>query len=111
MYLNLKFVVVVYLLQLCACHLVRMKVYVLLQECVHAKVDGLAVIVQYVCTCNMCTPYYTLEVNNMLNFNLSITAVCSPSCQNGGSCIQTGVCSCPNGWTGSICETGVDKSG
>ncbi len=30
---------------------------------------------------------------------------CMPSCQNGGNCMQPGVCSCPLGWTGVRCGT------
>ena len=34
------------------------------------------------------------------------TAVCSPSCQNGGTCTRPNVCQCPAGWTGSRCQYG-----
>lgn len=31
------------------------------------------------------------------------SAQCSPSCQNGGTCIPPDRCSCPDGWTGRDC--------
>ena len=36
-----------------------------------------------------------------------ITAVCSPDCMNGGTCIEPGECTCAAGWTGNRCETGT----
>ena len=32
--------------------------------------------------------------------------VCSPPCQNGGTCIDNDVCMCPAGFTGDQCDTG-----
>ena len=37
---------------------------------------------------------------------LSCTAVCTPLCLNGGTCATSGDCHCPEGWTGTSCETG-----
>lgn len=34
-------------------------------------------------------------------------AVCEPPCQNGGECYAPGHCVCPDGWGGSLCETGA----
>ncbi|XP_063419667.1 uncharacterized protein LOC134704814 [Mytilus trossulus] len=34
---------------------------------------------------------------------LSFTAICSPKCQNGGTCIRPNACSCPAGYEGDIC--------
>ena len=34
-------------------------------------------------------------------------AICSPFCQNGGTCSQPNVCQCLPGWTGSRCKTGI----
>jgi hypothetical protein len=31
------------------------------------------------------------------------TAICKPSCRNGGICTKPGVCSCPEGWEGYRC--------
>ena len=35
------------------------------------------------------------------------TAICSPSCRNGGSCTAPNRCNCPATWTGSYCQTGI----
>ena len=42
-------------------------------------------------------------------FKVSITmlyssAVCSPTCANGGTCVSPNTCDCPSGWTGSTCS-------
>ncbi|KAM9064934.1 epidermal growth factor-like protein 7 [Sarcophilus harrisii] len=37
------------------------------------------------------------------------TAICQPSCQNGGSCARPGRCRCSAGWQGDICQTDVDE--
>lgn len=34
-------------------------------------------------------------------------AECSKSCLNGGRCISTDLCSCPEGFGGSQCETNL----
>ena len=36
-----------------------------------------------------------------------IEVVCEPSCVNG-TCILDGVCQCFSGWTGSICNQGIN---
>ena len=36
----------------------------------------------------------------------TITAVCSITCQNDGTCIPPSTCACAAGWTGKECETG-----
>ena len=38
-----------------------------------------------------------------------VTAVCQEPCLNGGMCIKPGQCSCPEGFTGTQCETGNGK--
>ncbi|XP_010123448.1 PREDICTED: epidermal growth factor-like protein 7, partial [Chlamydotis macqueenii] len=35
--------------------------------------------------------------------------LCGVPCQNGGSCIFPGRCSCPPGWMGRACQTDVDE--
>ena len=40
---------------------------------------------------------------HLCNMLLSL-AVCSPSCQNGGTCTSPGRCTCTRGWTGTSCE-------
>lgn len=37
----------------------------------------------------------------------SIKNECSPSCKHGGYCNKNQVCECPNGYSGSSCETSV----
>ena len=39
-----------------------------------------------------------------LNFLCYSSAVCSPSCANGGTCVSPNTCACQSGWTGSICS-------
>lgn len=38
-----------------------------------------------------------------LNAFLYVSAICSPSCQNGGTCVSPFKCSCPSGYKGDIC--------
>ena len=33
-------------------------------------------------------------------------AICSQWCDNGGTCISPGKCSCSSGWSGNDCRTG-----
>lgn len=35
----------------------------------------------------------------------TLTAVCTPSCLNGGTCISPNTCSCDETYTGQRCET------
>ena len=35
------------------------------------------------------------------------SAVCSPNCVNGGSCVAPNNCTCPPGWTGATCSQGA----
>ena len=43
---------------------------------------------------------------------LLISAVCNPSCKNGGICESPGVCTCSSGWRGQFCNicTYYDRS-
>jgi len=34
-------------------------------------------------------------------------AICNPQCENGGTCVQPGVCVCESGWTGERCGQGL----
>ncbi|XP_034260334.1 protein kinase C-binding protein NELL2 isoform X11 [Pantherophis guttatus] len=36
-------------------------------------------------------------------------AFCKDSCRNGGICIASNVCACPQGFTGSSCESDIDE--
>ena len=47
-------------------------------------------------------------ISEYVEFNVHmITAVCSPDCMNGGTCIEPGECTCAAGWTGNRCEKGT----
>ena len=39
--------------------------------------------------------------------SLQLTAVCSVSCQNGGTCDRPNHCTCRPGFTGSQCQSGT----
>jgi len=36
-----------------------------------------------------------------------VLAVCSPACQNSGTCSSPGTCNCQSGYSGTRCETGI----
>uniref|UniRef100_A0A8D2NTY2 Neural EGFL like 2 n=1 Tax=Zosterops lateralis melanops TaxID=1220523 RepID=A0A8D2NTY2_ZOSLA len=38
-------------------------------------------------------------------------AFCKDGCRNGGACIASNVCACPQGFTGPSCETDIDECG
>ena len=57
---------------------------------------ALAVYKVWGCNCNSCA-YVVL---------LTPLAVCTPECQNGGTCSSPGVCTCAPGWEGSRCTVG-----
>ena len=42
----------------------------------------------------------------VINSVLFHTAVCSPSCSNGGTCTAPNTCSCTPQWTGATCTDG-----
>ncbi len=48
-----------------------------------------------------------LQVFFLLFFKLLTTAVCDPDCSNGGRCLGGNRCSCPYGFMGARCETGM----
>ena len=37
------------------------------------------------------------------------TAMCTQACQNGGTCSGPDSCICASGWTGRLCEEGMDS--
>ena len=45
----------------------------------------------------------------MLPYSLYVycAAICTSSCQNGGTCTAPDTCTCDVGWTGMLCETGI----
>ena len=54
----------------------------------------------------------SLKKKNKKTKNLQLTsifcntAICSPGCQNGGTCVHPNTCQCPSGqYTGSLCQT------
>ena len=48
---------------------------------------------------------YTILKRMTLLSNFLIAAVCTPSCGNGGTCVSPNICSCPETYTSSRCET------
>ena len=40
-------------------------------------------------------------------YYLLSAVVCSPPCQNGGSCVSPDHCVCTHGWTGADCSEGM----
>ena len=42
------------------------------------------------------------NLNTLVLFNFR------PGCANGGLCVDPDVCSCPDGYTGARCQTGID---
>ena len=38
--------------------------------------------------------------------NTIFSAVCTPSCENGGTCTSPNTCTCQNGWSGDSCTNG-----
>ncbi|NWU93129.1 EGFL7 protein, partial [Upupa epops] len=53
-----------------------------------------------------CCPGWSRAHSHALSCN---RALCWVPCENGGSCIFPGRCSCPPGWTGRGCQTDVDE--
>ena len=43
--------------------------------------------------------------SSMSSFPFSLALTCSPACQNGGECIGTNVCLCPDGYSGATCTS------
>lgn len=43
-----------------------------------------------------------------INYNIYIffSAICHPECVNDGVCIAPGVCQCPRGFHGEVCQEG-----
>ena len=50
--------------------------------------------------------YYYYYCNNVCDMVRNFVAICSNSCENGGSCTSPGVCTCVGGWFGDTCEEG-----
>ena len=58
----------------------------------------------------ICTAYVFVHTHTTLNLIQYIphTAVCTPGCQNGGTCTSPGVCVCAAGWDDDRCSTGMN---
>ena len=48
------------------------------------------------------TDFVKGNLNTLVLFNFR------PGCANGGLCVDPDVCSCPDGYTGARCQTGID---
>ena len=66
--------------------------------------DGLGIDVKHVSLVVNCTSINAQILKGTLRNMLLSIAVCSPSCQNGGTCTSPGSCTCTRGWTGTSCE-------
>jgi len=44
------------------------------------------------------------ELDNIRFSNCIPAFTCTPSCQNGGTCVAANTCSCPSNYTGAVCE-------
>ena len=56
--------------------------------------------------------YSVIPVTQLYNASLLYVycaAVCTSSCQNGGTCTAPNTCTCDVGYTGMQCETGTHK--
>ena len=47
------------------------------------------------------------ELDHKLEYLLLTTAVCSPACQGGGTCVAPNTCQCPDGLEGNVCGSGM----
>ena len=52
---------------------------------------------------------YTVQdqYNMVIDAHLLKTAVCSPACQGGGTCVAPNTCMCPGGLEGNVCGSGM----
>lgn len=72
-------------------------VYVLRREFAHAHPRGLDHDAPHV---NSLSKIHLISILHI------IIAVCSPVCQNSGTCTSPNVCACTSGYTGAYCQTG-----
>lgn len=67
--------------------------------------------------CKSRTPFLSSlrgpAINDQNQHVMCISAMCSPPCAHGGTCMRWNECLCPLGWTGAGCHTGTaaDLSG
>ena len=85
--------------------LVKIEEYVQLQIPVVVQLVGMVHCVLMVCICKSCK----LGTFNHMYVAL-LTAICTHTCENGGTCSAPNTCSCTASWTGSLCTNGVYMS-
>ena len=89
-------------IQLCAALNVKMVAHV--QTLIHVNVMlvGVEINVKHVTLMIFC---FTLFAKKYLFLLPLLPAVCSPGCENGGTCTDPNTCECASGWSGDHCQT------
>ena len=88
-------------LQLCAHHHARMEI-AWDQASVNVSLGGLGSVVSKVKSQSYLPVPNHIPWTQLIFFKT--TAICSPTCKNGGECTHPGHCSCGSDWTGPTCQ-------